>query len=605
MATTMAKDSNHGWSVHQFEENRPELVHFIKQHISPLIDEDQCSIILIQAPVKSGKREMVEYIAKRDESFNPTRVHLFLTAFHRTADETQRQELGKHNLKIFSLKSRKEIQKCITWIKDKIKQNKHIVIHIDECDFGSGSRQMLSNVYKEIRNEPLCNSILYSATPQEVLFSGEVENEDAGYQEMMDDTNHTGECVRYIPPASFCGPAQFLDAGLVTDAIPFFVSKSRDSLCLTTQGKNIMEQIHHNIANRKMKEPVRNILFLRLSYSTTHTGKNKNKENKAIYQFIQYCQTVPELQECSIFVDKNDHEIQNINNENIIVQKILWSSKMFWKALSSERPIIVIADQTCSRSTELACHDRLYAIHDYRNKVTFSTSSQALERVNHYSGKYGGFQPIRIFGHKKTIELSAGRINYQEYLSGPSWKKKKIDCRKIKDKELYVIRSTRNHNVIHPIYNLPMSSNECDAILQELGCFVELSVSPRVEGRIYEKKDYKARFIPCNKGTFEETIKRDLMIQTKFKDHRFQNPFHESEKKGMENGQYKGYLREWKVFDFDNNIVTQCGWGVKDTNVRLTICYKDGELGVALRYYTGKTQVISTLVTTKKSMYVT
>ena len=455
-----------------------------------------------------------------------------------------------------------------------------------------------------MRNESLCNFILYSATPQEVLFSGEVEHEDAGYQEMLDDANNTGECVKYIPPASFRGPSHFLDAGLVTEALPFFVTNTRDTISLTAQGKMIMNQIAENIANRRsMNEPVRNILFLRLSYSNTHNEKNQKKENKAIYQFIKLCSTVPELQNCIIYVDKQDSDLQNMNHEDIVAQKIQWSTKKFWRGISSDIPIIVVADQTCSRSTELACHDRLYAIHDYRNKVTFSTSSQALERVNHYVEKYGGFQQIRVFGHKKTIELSAGRITYKQYLSGPLWKKKKLDCRITPRPNLYVIRSTQEPHTIHPDYQTPMTSDECDLILQELGCFVEISLSPRVEGRLFERKEYVAKFIPCNNETFENIIKNDPIVQTKFKDHRFKNPFHDSIRKGLVNGKYKGYLREWKVFEFDENVVTQCGWGVKDSNVRITICYRNGQLGIALRYYTGRTYTVNTLITTRRSMY--
>ena len=106
-----------------------------------------------------------------------------------------------------------------------------------------------------------------------------------------------------------------------------------------------------------------------------------------------------------------------------------------------------------------------------------------------------------------------------------------------------------------------------------------------------------------NNETFENIIKNDPIVQTKFKDHRFKNPFHDSIRKGLVNGKYKGYLREWKVFEFDENVVTQCGWGVKDSNVRITICYRNGQLGIALRYYTGRTYTVNTLITTRRSMY--
>ena len=605
MSSTTTKDSNHGWSIRQFEEHRPELVEFIKTNICSLLDESQCSTILIHAPVKSGKREMVEYIAKRDESFNPSHVHAFVTAFHRIADEQQRKELNNHNLKIFSLIGEPDIYKCNEWIKKKIYQNKKIIIHIDECDFGSGSRQMLSKIYKVVGQEPSCISILYSATPQEVLFSGEVYNEDLKYQEMIHDIKQTGECVKYIPPKTFCGPGKFIDSKLVHEATPLFVKDKEDSIVLTNQGKMIIEQLKEN-ARTSSK---RNILLLRLSYTeSVHTKKKNNKETKSIYQFIKYCHTITQLQNenCNIYVDKKNKDVKNINNENVIVQTIDWSSKQYWRGLTSDIPIIIVVDQTCSRSTELACHDRLYAIHDYRNRVTFSTSSQALERVNHYTGKYGNeFQKIHIFGHKKTIELSSGRISYKDYLSPPLWKKKKINIRKSKNgKEEYCIQSTQNPKIFHPNYCAHMTSTECDRALQELGCFAEVAVSSRVEGSIFEKKIYTAKFIPCNKNNFERVIYCDNIIKEKFTKQKFKNPFIESESKLLDNGKYKGYLRGWKVFDFDTEIITQCGWGVKDMLARLTICYRDGIEGVALRYYTGKNIQTSTLLTTNSSMYV-
>ena len=70
----------------------------------PLIDSKICRVIVLRAPVKSGKREIVEYSAMRDiECKKPKRVHGFISAWHRTADLDQRNELTVHNIQVFSI----------------------------------------------------------------------------------------------------------------------------------------------------------------------------------------------------------------------------------------------------------------------------------------------------------------------------------------------------------------------------------------------------------------------------------------------------------------------------------------------------------------------
>lgn len=595
MARPPRKDSNNGWSVSQFETYRPLLTDFLNSRVRKFLDSYECRRILIEAPVKSGKREMVEYLAMRDEAHNPTRVHAFISAFHRVADETQREELEKHNLKIFSLKKKVDVDKCLAWIHSHINSGKQVVLHIDECDFGSGSRQMLCKIYRTTHNNISVTIIMYSATPQEVLFSGEIETPNEinhEYQEMMDEIIHTGERIIYTPPENFCGPSTFLDAGLIIEAIPFFY-KNGSNLILSDQGRIIMSDLRRSCVSGSR----RNILMLRLSYSDICSNRsNSVKTNKAIHQFLNGFHTISELDNCLIYADKDDKEMPRV--DGILMEKIQWSNKTFWDAKRHDIPIIVVMDQTCSRSTELACHDRLYALHDFRNKVTFSTSSQALERVNHYSDKYDGFQPIQVYGHKKTFELSARRISYDTYLN-VEWVKKKIDVRRGLGEACFIIRSAFGERELHPSYPNPMTEDECDRALQEIGCFSEVNVSPRVKGNISRIPVYGCEFIPCNKDSFP-LVKAEL--EQRFLFHRFMDPFINSEAHGLENGKYKGYLRGWSILDYETQVQTQPGWGVTEENPRLTICYQGNILGIAVRYYTGITEERDTLITIK-SMY--
>ncbi len=174
MLSTIRKSSKTPWSVANFEKNRQQLTIFVKNEILPHIDNITCKRILIRGPVKSGKRDITEYIAKRDESSNPKRVHAYITSFVRKADNEQREEMKKHNLTVFTFLNKKNVDECIKWIKLQLENNKEVVLHLDECDFGSGKNQLLSRIYRAFRINEKVKMILYSATPEEVFFSGEV-----------------------------------------------------------------------------------------------------------------------------------------------------------------------------------------------------------------------------------------------------------------------------------------------------------------------------------------------------------------------------------------------------------------------------------------------
>jgi hypothetical protein len=593
MSSLPRKDAIHSWSVAMFETYRNPLTDFLKQRILPLLDASECQRVLIRAPVKSGKREMVEYLAKRDEAHMPLRVHAFISAFHRAADESQRAELKGHNMEVFSLTSKQKADTCIAWIRSMIASGKKVVLHIDECDFASGDRQVLSKVYRNVRTNQDVNTILYSATPQEVLFSGEVEEDE--HQEMLDEIIHTGERVEYTPPPSFCGPSRFLEEGLVIEAIPFF-RKTGTTLTLSQQGHEIITDLRRSIASGTR----RNILILRLSYSDLGGSTHEKLENKSMYQFLKDWQTIPELSDCLVYADKSEKDIPN--SSDVLKEKIQWSNKRFWDAKRNDIPIIIAIDQTSSRSTEWKCHDRVFATHDFRNKLIFSTISQAQERVNHYTEAYGGFQPIKVYGHKKSFQLSAGMISYTDYMNH-DWEKRKVDQRVADRSGLvgphYNIRKTSGNRENHPLCRSPLPESECNRILQEIGCFAEVKVSARVRGGTKLVPIYDSEFYPCTKQTFSSIKTR---LESRFPDHRFQNPFTSSEQKGLDNQKYKGYLREWKVFDYETQVKTQPGWGVGPNAPRLTICYRDQILGVALRFDTGRKEIKNTL-TTFKSMY--
>jgi len=582
------------WSVSIFERERPHITSFVKSSISNLLDDNECRFIVVHGPVKSGKRELVEYCAVRDYQLkqNQIRTHAFISAWHRISDESQREELTNHGLKVFSIITQKQVNECLSWVEKQVQLNKKIVLHLDECDHGSGETQKLGQIWRNLRTNNNVIFILYSATPEEVRFSGEIN--DDNYDEMIDELG-SGYNVDYIPPEGFCGPNRFLDEQLVFESKPFF--KINPKYELSDQGKQIISELRESI----IINPNRNIIVLRLSYSN-QISKNI-KQNKAIYQFIKHIQSFPELEDF-IIISEGVEKFKNvgISANNFIAEEIKWSNKMYWKKMATHIPTIIVIDQTSSRSTEWACHDRIYATHDYRNSLIFSVASQAQERTNHYEQKYNGFQPIKIYGHVKTFLLSAGRIDYTTYIKNP-WKMVKVDKR-VSETPLFNIKHA-DENTIHPNYPTPMDEESAEQILQILDSYVDISVSTRVKGGIKRFQNIECSFVKCDKETFNKTVIKAYNLNNNIK-----NPFEQSEqtmsrypeKYPVENGQI-GFLRNWGVYNYEY-IQENSGWGFScsSTALRFTICYNNGDLGVAIRKPTGCITEKNTL-TSYKSMY--
>jgi hypothetical protein len=587
------------WSVATFELLRPHLTQFVRQEMLPLL-EGPCRRILLRAPVKCGKREIVEYVATRDLVNKATRVHAFLSAWHRVADEDQRDELSTQNMAVFSITTQKKVDAFKDWLEIQLGKGKSIVLHLDECDHGTGSTQMLSKVWSKIRCSADITNILYSATPEEVLYSGEVEDQE--YQAMMEDIICDGEHVEYTPPEGYCGPSRFLSEGLIHEAIPFFEKVDTNPI-LTSQAKKIVANLCEGIA----RNPVRNIIVLRLSYSleddtkkddkvTKKDGKvtkKDGKKNKAIYQFLKDIHLFLELSEFLVVVDKSDtaarYVIQRVKPFN--VEKIQWSDPNYWRRQATGVPILLVIDQTCSRSTEWACHDRIFATHDFRKSVQYSTISQAQERVNHYEQRYGGFQPIQVYGNMQTFRLSARQINYSTFLTY-EWKKKKIDVR-TSPKEMYRILSATNVN--HPLCpEEGLIEAEADRLLQELGCYADISLSARVAGSDRLVNTYDSLWKAATKDTWEQ-VWNDFRNSPENNSSILpaRNPFITAESHRLPDGTWQGYHRGWKVLEYDRDVVGDEGWGATKGR-RIKVCYRDGELGVAIAYCTG-TQQVNTL----------
>lgn len=583
------------WSVNQFELHRPEICSFVNRELIYRIeneDNSQINKIIVKAPVKSGKREIVEYTSMKDSVTPQTRVHAFISAWHRKADEEQRDELKKHNLNVFSIINDENAIKFKRWIISMLSTNKKIVIHLDECDHGSGHTQKLSLIWNDIKGNRNISIILYSATPEEILFSSEIKYKDE--QSILDDIILYAETSEYTPPIGYCGSRRFIEENLVFDAKPFFKILDDESAILSDQAKMIV----NDLQNSMVQERKRNIIILRLSYYVNNL--EKKIENKAIYQFINKLHYFQELSNFLIIFDKDSVEERVVlrNRDKILIDNVQWSKKIFWDTKTSEQPILVIIDQTSSRSTEWACHDRVFATHDFRKKSSYSIICQAQERVNHYERKYGGFQRIQVYGHRKSFILSASRdqkSEYENYLNN-LWMIKKVK----KPIPGFKIVQSQNPSMLHPVYSdIYSTREEVEEILLNMDCLTEVNLSTRITGNKKTFPKIITEFHECNKENYESK-KREL--RRRFPNHNFSgNKFEVSEREGFIDGKYQGYLRRWKVFHYEE-IRAAPGWAVLIDHPRITICYQNEILGIALCINTGEVVMHDTL-SAIKSMY--
>jgi len=599
-----SRNQHRQWSVALFETDRKHLCDWLKATVVQAIEQGKRRI-LIRAPVKSGKRQMVEYLAMRDNTTNPTRKHKFLTAWHRKADEEQRDELKCYGIDVFSGITGKKKEDYNAKIRTTLQSAPDVtlIIHIDECDHGSAERQVLAEIWMEWRDNSNVIFILYSATPEEVIYSGEIGSEN-DEEEMIEDLVIEGVRFDYTPPETFCGPGKFLDAEIVNEAHPFFEKAlelgAQHRYRLTEQGRQLMS----DLCEQMKLDRRRNILMLRLSYdnddSDPTTSKPKTKQDKkAIHQFLKNLHMFPELKDCQIYVDKD--EATPGMSVLCVDQKIQWSNSRYWDGITESRPVIIVNDQTCSRSTELAAHDRIFAYHDYRRTITFSVCSQAFERVNHYSTKYSsGFQRIRIYCHKKTMLLSAGRISYDEYIQPPEWIMKKQY-----KAETYEIRKNDRNQRLHPNHSNPLSHHQAINVLLDLMCDkIYTKLSTRVIGKIGEVVKIHSVFVRCPSAEDFESLRHEGMLNGKDgqQPRTGYNPFEIYLPNSENPSKFQCSIRgERKVRTVEE--VEYEHWGISDKHTtRRHICYNEqDECGVLIQSFDGYSDVDT--LTSYRSMY--
>jgi hypothetical protein len=172
------------------------------------------------------------------------------------------------------------------------------------------------------------------------------------------------------------------------------------------------------------------------------------------------------------------------------------------------------------------------------------------------------------------------------------WKKKKIDVRTSPEERYRVLSATTTRR--HPTCpEEGMKEEDADRLLQELGCYADISLSARIAGSDREVRTYTGKWVAVTRegwDTFRES-----------ENSRTRNPFEAAEEKRLPDGTWMGQHRGWKVLEcIENDLYQRLDGGLKKLDLgstggnRIKICYKGGQLGVFIAYCTG-TKRINTL----------
>jgi hypothetical protein len=392
--------------INWFKENRNALCHYINDEVRPFNKKFK----LVHAPVKSGKRGMVEIYSLLDKNSK----HIFLTALHRKADEKQRDELTSYGIHVYSVNNKNKKDDCIKYIEELLLKEDVIKIHLDELDFGCGNNQLLNNIWSTYKTNPNVYFVLYSAT---------IEVAKKEFL-LVNNINDFYECKRYIPPPTYFGIKNYLQHNKFFQAVPFidYNDNEEAGFNITVQGEELIQKLINNTNNTTNK---RHIGILRLAGNFKIHGKlvphfEKMKENK---EFIENKYGV-RLK----FVGSNDNVVE-------------WDDEKFWEELSPSLPFIIVINQVSGRSTEWKCHPFVVWYHTLRTDETpIGTIIQDQERPVRYTTTYTDEIDIEIYGDLPCAKYSAGEITLQQLLTMTS---RKINSRlDTKNKKKHVVVDT-------------------------------------------------------------------------------------------------------------------------------------------------------------------
>jgi hypothetical protein len=390
----------------KIQEDRPEQYEIACSCADSLNKDKNCSI---RAEEKTGKRVIMEAIHLimlvnhgcnvRPEISPPRSV--YVTALNRKDTKVQFKEQEEYG--IFSIVATKHAS-LVAGIIEKLNDDTNdgiIYIHLDECDYGSGSDQSLSKLYSAAElnlpnHKDRIKYVTYSATPEELEYSDTIQ---MGWDQHV-----------FIPSKSYLGAQWYLDNNLVFKTESFFDGGSDFS----DQGQRLIKEVILNCSS-EMGECVRrrNVIVVR------DTGKgnlDKIRERKS---------TLEEKYGCEIHIFDQRTEFG-------------WGDPASWAELGRKAnlndnmevtcyvyaPVLIFISQICTRSTEICPlgHRKIAVWHDARkleDKKAYNTISQAIGRIKHYSQEGHPVNRIKLYCDKDVLKMTVGKkLNTKKLVLG-------------------------------------------------------------------------------------------------------------------------------------------------------------------------------------------
>lgn len=398
-------------SVEDFEKDFPEMTKQVRDTIEPLFDKTNypnLRIIVCKMKVKGGKRVIVEYLSRKSEHSRYPISNMFITAWNRKADKSQRDELKAYNIQVHIPSTKKNVAKIIS---DITKVNSRKRIHLDELDFGSGDDGLMAQVFSRFKEDMNAIWILYSATPEELTCCEK-------WQEL--EGSGEGVFVEIDPPASYVGIKEYIDRGLMIASQSMF-----DFDCgeLSQHGKDVLEtaavKYIESVASGGI---VKNIAILRVN------GKHNNKSR---FNWVVDNQSIMQDYLDEAF-GKNTIPIYLVDVGSKSSNDAHWDDYKFWNAKHSDNNLFIyLVEQSACRATEFRCHHKLNFYHSHRYSVepSINTIIQDQERcvyykldVHHAHAKkfpaYVNLEPsCVIYGDVEVSQYSAGYLSLFELLN--------------------------------------------------------------------------------------------------------------------------------------------------------------------------------------------
>jgi len=346
------------------------------QKVEKAIRDEGCHVI-VEKQVKSGARKLIEALAARNKEYNNKKIeHIFLTKLDRTDINEQLDEMELYGLKISKIQKQSSLTPLFEFTDKSLSEGNIVWCHFDESDYGTDYRQLLSKFFYHYIDNDNIYFIDYSATNQEAILSS-YNNQD--YIKI----------IALEPGEHFKGSEWYLEQGLVLESGPFWDFSTQKP---TEQGN---ECINLLLNSEKLFGIVRFAGGKSKEGGSNYNSANRSKVFKDYFSALGIYVR---------FVDTNN--------------KFIWGNRpgADWKSFCHDKQkTLIIINQTCTRSTELAFHEYIAFWHDHRpGKTPFNTRSQAYERVNHY---HPIGHKILIYAHIPTFKLSAKIITINQYVT--------------------------------------------------------------------------------------------------------------------------------------------------------------------------------------------